>query len=66
VVPSAANFILITGFDIPAPQLWQMMLDRGVLIRDVGLSGYIRVTIGNDAENKKFVDALSKCLNGDK
>jgi histidinol-phosphate aminotransferase len=66
VIPSAANFILITGFDIPAPQLWQMMLDRGVLIRDVGLSGHIRVTIGNDAENKKFIDALSKCLNGDK
>jgi histidinol-phosphate aminotransferase len=66
VIPSAANFILITGFDIPAPQLWQMMLDRGVLIRDVGLSGHIRVTIGKDAENKKFVDALSKCLNGDK
>ena len=66
VVPSAANFILITGFDIPAPQLWQMMLDRGVLIRDVGLSGYIRVTIGNDAENKKFVDELSNCLNGEK
>lgn len=66
VIPSAANFILITGFDIPAPQLWQMMLDRGVLIRDVGLSGHVRVTIGNDAENEKFIEALSKCLNGDK
>jgi histidinol-phosphate aminotransferase len=66
VIPSSANFILITGFKIPAPQLWQMMLDRGVLIRDVGLSGHIRVTIGNDAENKKFVAALSDCLNGDK
>ncbi|CAB4866452.1 unannotated protein [freshwater metagenome] len=66
VVPSSANFILFTGFDIPAPQLWQMMLDRGVLIRDVGLSGYIRMTIGNDAENKKFIEALKKCLNGEK
>ena len=66
VVPSAANFILFTGFNIPAPQLWQMMLDRGVLIRDVGLSGYIRMTIGNDAENAKFLEALKDILNGDK
>jgi histidinol-phosphate aminotransferase len=66
VIPSAANFILFTGFDLPAPQLWQMMLDRGVLIRDVGLSGYLRVTIGNDAENKKFIEELSNCLNGAK
>lgn len=65
VVPSAANFILFTGFEIPAPQLWQMMLDRGVLIRDVGLSGYLRATIGNDAENSLFVTALKACLNGD-
>jgi len=65
VVPSAANFILFTGFNMPAPQLWQMMLDRGVLIRDVGLSGYIRMTIGNDAENAKFLEALKDVLNGD-
>ena len=65
-VPSASNFILFTGFNIPAPQLWQMMLDRGVLIRDVGLSGYIRMTIGNDAENAKFIEALKDILNGDK
>jgi histidinol-phosphate aminotransferase len=50
---------------MPAPQLWQMMLDRGVLIRDVGLSGYIRMTIGNDAENAKFLEALKDVLNGD-
>jgi len=35
---------------------------RGVLIRDVGLLGYLRVTIGNVAENKKFIDSLSACL----
>ena len=62
VVPSAANFLLFTGFQIPAAVLWQALLDRGVLIRDVGLLGYLRVTIGNDAENKKFLTALSACL----
>lgn len=62
VLPSKANFILFSGFDIPAPQLWQMALDRGVLIRDVGLSGYLRVTVGNEAENEKFISVLKECL----
>jgi histidinol-phosphate aminotransferase len=62
VIPSASNFLLFSGFDIPSAQLWQMMLDRGVLIRDVGLLGYLRVTIGNEAENKKFIATLSACL----
>jgi histidinol-phosphate aminotransferase len=47
---------------MPAPQLWQSMLDRGILIRDVGLSGYLRTTIGTAAENEKFLDALSDCI----
>ncbi len=62
VVPSDANFILFGGFAKPAAQLWKEMLERGVLIRDVGLLGYLRVTIGNEAENKKFIDSLSACL----
>jgi len=39
------------------------LLDKGVLIRDVGLEGYLRVTIGNEAENKKFISALKDVLN---
>ena len=62
VIPSASNFLLFSGFDIPSAQLWQKLLDRGVLIRDVGLLGYLRVTIGNEAENKKFIATLSACL----
>jgi histidinol-phosphate aminotransferase len=62
VIPSASNFLLFSGFDMPSAQLWQEMLDRGVLIRDVGLLGYLRVTIGNEAENTKFISTLSVCL----
>jgi histidinol-phosphate aminotransferase len=58
VLPSQGNFILFGGFNAPAPQVWQMFLDRGVLIRDVGLSGYLRVTMGNDAENEKFIEVM--------
>jgi len=62
VVPSKANFLLFSGFDIPAPTLWKSLLDAGVLIRDVGLSGYLRVTIGSEAENKLFITALTTIL----
>ena len=60
--PSAANFILFTGFSSPAPQLWSQLLEKGVLIRDVGLSSYLRVTVGNEAENKAFIEALTELL----
>ena len=66
VLPSQANFILFGGFNLPAPQMWQMFLDRGVLIRDVGLSGYLRATIGNDTENEKFIDAMREIRKGDR
>jgi histidinol-phosphate aminotransferase len=62
VIPSASNFLLFSGFDMPSAQLWQSLLDRGVLIRDVGLLGYLRVTIGNEAENSRFISSLSECL----
>ncbi|CAB5102587.1 MAG: histidinol-phosphate transaminase [Actinobacteria bacterium] len=60
--PSAANFILFTGFKKSSTQLWAQLLEKGVLIRDVGLSSYLRVTIGNEAENKAFIKALSELL----
>jgi histidinol-phosphate aminotransferase len=62
VSPSKANFLLFSGFDISAPTLWQKLLDKGVLIRDVGLSGHLRVTIGNEAENTLFIRALTDAL----
>ncbi len=61
-IPSSANFVLFTGFKQEAPQLWAEMLEKGVLIRDVGLSGYLRVTIGNEAENQLFVSALKELI----
>ena len=59
-VTSSANFVLFTGFKEEAPQLWAELLEKGVLIRDVGLSGYLRVTIGNEAENTLFISALKE------
>lgn len=62
VIPSAANFILFTGFQQSSHELWEKLLAEGVLIRDVGLAGYLRVTIGNDAENQQFLSALKGAL----
>ncbi len=56
VVPSDANFILFGSFD-DAPAAWARFLDAGVLIRDVGIPGHLRVTIGLAHENDAFLAA---------
>ena len=55
---SSANFILFGGFTDTSKSIWQKFLDRGILIRDVGLEGYLRVTIGTPGENQRFLAAL--------
>lgn len=63
VIPSDANFLL---FSVEEPQkVWKELLEQGVLIRDVGLSGYLRVTVGTPEENQRFIDALAKCIGGE-
>ncbi|MEU2033964.1 histidinol-phosphate transaminase [Nocardia amamiensis] len=54
VIPSDANFLLFGRFP-DAPRTWQRYLDHGVLIRDVGIPGYLRTTIGLAAENDELL-----------
>jgi histidinol-phosphate aminotransferase len=54
VVPSDANFVLFGRF-ADAARAWQAFLDRGVLIRDVGIAHRLRVTIGTPEENDAFL-----------
>jgi histidinol-phosphate aminotransferase len=56
VVPSDANFVLFGRF-ADAPGTWQRYLDAGILIRDVGIPGYLRTTTGLAAENDAFLAA---------
>jgi len=56
VIPSDANFVLFGEF-ADAAASWQRYLDAGVLIRDVGIPGYLRTTIGLAAENDAFLAA---------
>ena len=57
VVDSDANFVLFGGL-ADEKAVWQVLLDQGVLIRDVGLPGWLRVSVGTGAECEAFVDAL--------
>ncbi|MBA2389973.1 MAG: histidinol-phosphate transaminase [Geodermatophilaceae bacterium] len=56
-VPSDANFVLFGGMP-DAQVLWQALLEHGVLVRDVGLPGWLRVTVGTESEVSAFFDAL--------
>ena len=61
--PSEANFVL---FRTPRPteQVWQDLLDRGVLVRDFGrvMPGCLRVTAGTPEEVDLFLSALEEVL----
>ncbi len=59
VVPSDANFVLFGEF-ADAPATWQRYLDAGILIRDVGIPGYLRATTGLAAENDAFLEASAR------
>lgn len=61
VAPSDANFVMFGVFDDPRG-LWQGFLDRGVLIREVGPPGWLRVSVGTPDENAIFRRALSELL----
>ncbi|NKZ09882.1 histidinol-phosphate transaminase [Mycolicibacterium septicum DSM 44393] len=56
VIPSDANFVLFGEF-VDAPATWQRYLDKGILIRDVGIPGFLRTTIGLAEENDAFLAA---------
>jgi histidinol-phosphate aminotransferase len=56
VIPSDANFVLFGEFT-DAPATWQRYLDAGILIRDVGIPGYLRATTGLAEENDALLAA---------
>jgi histidinol-phosphate aminotransferase len=57
-VPSDANFVLFGGLD-DAHRTWSELLDRGVLVRDVGIPHYLRVTAGTPEETTRFLEAIA-------
>jgi histidinol-phosphate aminotransferase len=66
VFPSQANFVLFTPPPDakPAAEVWQELLDRGVLIRDLSavVPEALRVTAGTEDEVDLFLSALKEVL----
>lgn len=54
---SDSNFVFFGGVG-DSHGLWQALLDDGVLIRDVGIPGHLRVTAGTEEETTAFLTSL--------
>lgn len=63
VYPSDANFVLFVP-PRPAAEVWQGLLDRGVLVRDLSavVPNALRVTAGATHEVDLFISALEEVL----
>ena len=61
VADSDANFVLFGEFD-SRRAIWQGLLDRGVLVREVGPPRWLRVTVGTPEEMTAFKSALDEVL----
>jgi histidinol-phosphate aminotransferase len=61
VAESDANFVLFGTFD-DRHATWQALVDRGVLIRETGPLGWLRVSIGTPSEMDAFFTALQEVV----
>ena len=61
---SDANFVQFGRFTGPggAPAAWQRILDGGVLVRDNGVPGWLRVSIGTPEENDRFLAVVRELI----
>lgn len=64
-LPSLGNFICI-DLEQPAQVVYQALLERGVIVRPVanyGMANHLRITIGLEQENARFLKTLAEVLN---
>jgi histidinol-phosphate aminotransferase len=61
IAESDANFVLFGRF-ADRHAIWQALLGRGVLIRETGPEGWLRVSAGTPAEMQAFKEALAAVL----
>ena len=57
---TSGGWKLMFGEFADAPATWQRYLDAGILIRDVGIPGYLRATVGLADENDALLDASAR------
>ena len=61
VAESDANFMLFGRF-ADRHAVWRELLDRGVLVRETGPDGWLRVSVGTPEENQRFRMALEAAV----
>ena len=61
VIDSDANFCLFGPF-ADRHDVWQRLLGRGVLVRETGPEGWLRVSVGTPAETETFYQALDEVV----
>lgn len=66
VLPSGANFIFAKYPDRDGAELTALLRERNIIIRHfkkpARVAPYLRITIGNDAQNQQLIDALQTIL----
>lgn len=55
--PSDANFVLVGGIHDPQA-VFESLLEAGIIVRDVGLPGTLRITAGTESETSAVLDAM--------
>ena len=58
---SESNFVLVEGFEDPNG-IFEKLLDRGVLIRNVGIPNTLRITAGTESETTRLLAELALVL----
>jgi histidinol-phosphate aminotransferase len=65
-IPSVGNFV---SFEVPdAAAVYRRLLELGVIVRPIAaykLPKHLRVTVGLESENTRFLDALGRALRGE-
>ena len=56
--PTWSNFVLFGGVENP-PEVFETLLEKGIIIRDLGIPGHLRVSAGTHAETTAFLDAMA-------
>lgn len=61
VHPSGANFLLVGGFADP-DAMFEALRAQGILIRNLGIPGHLRITAGTEEETTAVIDAITELL----
>jgi len=59
--PSQANFVLVQGFR-DTQVVFDSLLSKGIIVRDIGIPGCLRITAGTEFETTKLLGELALLL----